>query len=124
MPREAYKWQKTLQIGATRYPMQAIDTVTKRAIDYLHSRLKAHAPWIREYKPPERKYQFVNTPISTVAHLNVILWIEHDGRPLPPVLKAERDFNVVQQAIRNGTATNNERSFMDKVAAALRLKGK
>lgn len=124
MPREAYKWQKTLQIGATKYPMRAIDTVTKRAIDYLRSRLRELAPWIREYKPPERKYQFKTTPISTVAHLNVILFIEHDGRPLPPELKAERDFNIVQQAIRNGTATKEDRSFTDKIAAALRLKGK
>lgn len=122
MPREAYKWQKTLQIGATRYPMRCIDEVTKRAIDYLRARLKSHAPWIREYKPPERKYQFKTTPLATVAHLNVILWIEHDGRPLPPALKSERDFNLVQQAVRNGSQSKDERSFATRIADALRLK--
>lgn len=120
MPREALKWQKTLTIGATKYPMRAIDTVTARAVDYLRSMLRSELPNAREWRTPDRKYRFRSTPVAEVADINVVLFFEHDGRPLSPKLKELRDFNVVEQAVRNGVATSEDQkqaSLMRRIAS-------
>lgn len=114
MPREALKWQKTLTIAGTRYPMRAIDTVTARAVDHLRALLRTEMPNAREYRTPDRKYRFRKTPVAEVADINVVLFFEHDGgRPLPPKMKELRDFNVIEQAIRNGHETTTKRGVTD-----------
>ncbi len=89
--------QVTIPAHLTRTPHQAMEKVIKAAAEVLMQRA-GHRAFDRSIEP---RYEERKTKLGLVWDLLVVLKFRHRG-PLPPDLRAMKEFSDVRKMIRHG----------------------